>query len=213
MTQLRILSGEWRGHRLHAPPLARPASARAREALFSILLSEQPIANATVLDSYAGSGALGLEALSRGASTAAFFERHPSALRDNIRALDCARRVLLIARDATKPPPPPTPTIPIDLAFFDPPWRLDVLPALLACAAAGWFADESRIVALARDSHSASPWDKAWHPFVLSDVRKSGDTQLLFLRLAPSPQETAPPRGFDRSAAEVLDKEMLDKSL
>ncbi|MDA7984715.1 MAG: RsmD family RNA methyltransferase [Alphaproteobacteria bacterium] len=195
---LRILAGNWRGRKLAAPSAARPTSARAREALFSILLSEGALAGKTVLDACAGSGALGFEALSRGAVSVAFLERDSGALRENIESLQCAGQVVLVGRDALRPPPAPAA---VDLAFFDPPWKSDPLPALVACADAGWLNSETRIVAVVRAAPNQD--SRPWRPFTLVSQRASGDTRLLFLRLADAAPKSD---GFDRDAAEVLHK-------
>jgi 16S rRNA (guanine966-N2)-methyltransferase len=89
---MRIVAGEHRGRRIEAPPGegTRPTSDRVREALFSILSAGGTLHGEAVLDLYAGSGALGLEALSRGADTAEFVEHDPAAaraLRANLDAL------------------------------------------------------------------------------------------------------------------------------
>src|SRR3954468_19260619 len=93
---MRIVAGRWRGRRLVAPPgrTTRPTSDRVREALFSIL---GPLDGERVLDLYAGSGAVGLEALSRGAAEATLVERDPAALRAlraNVEALGADARVI-----------------------------------------------------------------------------------------------------------------------
>jgi 16S rRNA (guanine966-N2)-methyltransferase len=125
---LRIVAGSRRGHRIAAPKgaVTRPTSDRVREALFSML---GPLAGARVLDLFAGSGALGIEALSRGAAHAVFVERARPALavlRENLAALDLgpdvaevrpreARTALRNARAAAET---------YDLVFLDPPYRL-----------------------------------------------------------------------------------------
>ncbi len=82
---VRITAGRWKGRRLEVPAGARPTSGRAREALFSIL--QETIGGARVLDLYAGSGAVGLEAVSRGAARAVLVERDASALIHNVERL------------------------------------------------------------------------------------------------------------------------------
>lgn len=82
----RILAGRWKGRPLHVPASARPTSSRARESLFDILQASIP--GTRVLDLFAGSGAVGLEALSRGAASAVFVESDPKALEDNVATLD-----------------------------------------------------------------------------------------------------------------------------
>src|SRR5215471_5249106 len=111
---MRIVGGTHRGRRLLAPPgdTVRPTSDRAREALFNILshgrlaAAGAPFADAAVLDAFAGTGALGLEALSRGAAAAVFIERDPDAiavLRRNVAALGESERAEILSGDATRP--------------------------------------------------------------------------------------------------------------
>src|SRR4051794_2587454 len=121
---MRIVAGEWRGRRLLAPPgrTTRPTSDRVREALFSIL---GPLDGERVLDLFAGSGALGLEALSRGAREATLVERDRAALkalRANVEALGADARVIggdvaafLDSAGQTGDH--------YDLVFLDPPYR------------------------------------------------------------------------------------------
>jgi 16S rRNA (guanine966-N2)-methyltransferase len=122
---MRIIAGEFRGRTLKAPPdrRARPTADRVREAWFSILGAE--LAGASVLDLFAGSGALGLEALSRGASRVDFVEVSNTsllALRANIAALDVETRVRVHRGDAlafVRRLDVST----YDIAFADPPYR------------------------------------------------------------------------------------------
>src|ERR1700751_6016617 len=135
--RMRIVAGRHRGRRLLAPPgeTVRPTSDRAREALFNILSHGQlaaegiPFAGAAVLDAFAGTGALGLEALSRGAAEAAFIERDPEALatlRQNIAALGEDFHSRVVPGDATRPPRAP---LACALVFLDPPYRSGVAAA------------------------------------------------------------------------------------
>src|SRR5437763_4716459 len=112
---LRIVGGVHRGRRLIAPPgeAVRPTSDRARESLFNILshgdfaAAGLPFAGRPVLDAFAGTGALGLEALSRGAGAAVFIESERNALaalRRNVAMLDESERAHIVAGDATRPP-------------------------------------------------------------------------------------------------------------
>jgi 16S rRNA (guanine966-N2)-methyltransferase len=144
---MRVIAGRYRGRRLQAPPgdATRPTSDRVREALFSVLGDR--VDGARVLDLFAGSGALGIEALSRGAAEATFVDSAPAAiraLRANLEALGAqaevrradARRFLGGASAAARQ---------YDLVFLDPPYRLAgrlgseltaALPAVLAPGAA-----------------------------------------------------------------------------
>ncbi len=110
------------------------------------------VEGARVLDAFAGTGALGLEALSRGATHATFFERHRAALaalRDNIAACGAGDRCTIFPTDATRPPP----GTPHNLVFLDPPYGETLLPrAVAALAGAGWIAPGALLLAeLGRD--------------------------------------------------------------
>jgi 16S rRNA (guanine966-N2)-methyltransferase len=151
---MRIIAGRWRSRPLTAPPGdgTRPTADRARETLFSMLLSRLgSFEGLTVLDLFAGSGALALEALSRGAAQAYLVEREPAArkaIEANIRTLGAAAR--LIGHDATALPPAPAAA---DLLFLDPPYGSGLASGALASArAAGWIAPHAWItVETARD--------------------------------------------------------------
>ena len=147
---MRIITGSARGARLVAPKgeTTRPTSERAKEAIFSVLQFE--VQGKRVLDLFAGSGQMGLEAVSRGASFALFIDSSREALacvRANIaktRAEDRCECRLCDALDFLRG----TPTKPFDLVFLDPPYKAEVLvPALLALAAPGWLSDEATLVA------------------------------------------------------------------
>ena len=184
---MRIVSGSHRGRRLFARPgeTVRPTSDRAREALFNILSHGQfaaggaTIAGTAVLDAFAGTGALGLEALSRGAASAVFIERDPealAALRKNVVALGETTRAQILAGDATRPP---RATVSCGLAFLDPPYRSGLAaPALAALTSAGWFAARALIVVeIATRERLAIPAG-----FTPLDERVYGAARLVFLR-------------------------------
>ena len=121
---MRIIAGEWRGRKLVVPEGAatRPTGDRVRETLFSMLASRLgSFEELRVADLYAGSGALGLEALSRGAAFACFVEQDPraiAAIRANVEALGAAGRSRILARSAEALPPEQ----PFDLILVDPPY-------------------------------------------------------------------------------------------
>ncbi len=151
---MRIIGGAWRGRRLQAPPgeTTRPTADRVRQALFDRLLhapwaGRALVEGADVLDAFAGTGALGLEALSRGAATAVFIERDRAALaalRANIAACRAEPRCTVLAGDALRPPPGG----PAGLVFLDPPYGADLLdPAVAALAAAGRIGPRSLLLA------------------------------------------------------------------
>jgi len=145
---MRIIAGEWRGRKLAAPEglATRPTGDRVRETLFSMLASRLgSFDQLRVADLYAGSGALGLEALSRGAALACFVEQDPRALaaiRANVDALGAGGRARILARSADHLPPEE----PFDLVFADPPYSPGSGSlALRQIIAAGWAAPGSWI--------------------------------------------------------------------
>jgi 16S rRNA (guanine966-N2)-methyltransferase len=150
---VRIIAGRYKGRRLVAPPgtATRPTADRARQALFDMLMhapwAEAAVRNAAVLDVFAGTGALGLEALSRGAASAVFIESaRPAleALRANIAACEATGFCRVLAGDARMPPR----GTPRDLVFLDPPYGQGLVPlALEALRAAGWLAPHTLILA------------------------------------------------------------------
>ena len=140
---MRIIAGAWRGRPLLAPPgrATRPTSDRAREGLFSMLQSRLgSFEDLRVADLFAGTGALGLEALSRGAAHCTFVEKERAALdvlRRNVDRLGAADRADLRAQAAEHAPPPRTPC---DLILLDPPYGSDPSPVLARIADPAWLA-------------------------------------------------------------------------
>jgi 16S rRNA (guanine966-N2)-methyltransferase len=129
---VRIGAGRWKGRRLEVPPGARPTRGRAREALFAVVQGR--IAGARFLDLYAGSGAVGLEAVSRGAAHALLVEPHAAVLERNVSLLapgasevellgvSASRAMALLARRDER----------FDLIFADPPYGLGLAPEIRA---------------------------------------------------------------------------------
>ena len=147
---MRVIGGSWRGRRLDAPEgrTVRPTSDRAREAIFNILAhgahtggGGSPIPDARVLDAFAGSGALGIEALSREAAHATFLDSDPAAIaavETNLSALKALDRAAVRRADCLSPP---RAIAPCGLVFLDPPYGQGLAaPALAALAQAGWIA-------------------------------------------------------------------------
>jgi 16S rRNA (guanine966-N2)-methyltransferase len=138
---MRIIAGEWRGRKLAAPQgmTTRPTADRVRETLFSMLASRiGSFDGLRVADLYAGSGALGLEGLSRGATFACFVDQDPravSAIRANVEALGAGARALVLPRSAKTLPP----MQPFDIVFADPPYAPGAGSAALAeVLRSGW---------------------------------------------------------------------------
>jgi len=149
---VRIVGGRHRGRRLEAPPgdAVRPTSDRARQALFDVLAHaawSPDLEGARVLDAFCGTGALGIEALSRGAAHAVFLDAARASLdatRRNLASLGEEAAATLVRADATRPPPAPRPCT---LAFLDPPYGKGLAArAVPALAAAGWFAPGAVLV-------------------------------------------------------------------
>jgi 16S rRNA (guanine966-N2)-methyltransferase len=183
---VRIVGGALRGRRLTAPPGhdVRPTADRAREGLFNILahgaaFSDFSLAGARVVDAFAGTGALGLEALSRGAAHATFLETDAAArqaLQRNIAALDQGDRCDILARDATRPG---RGRMPASLVFLDPPYGMGLAePAVTALAAAGWLAADAVVVVEHADGEAfAAPAG-----FETVEARRYGAAAFCFMR-------------------------------
>jgi 16S rRNA (guanine966-N2)-methyltransferase len=186
---MRIIGGTRRGLRLadvgegDAAAHLRPTSDRVREAIFNLLINAHgnPVAGAKVLDLFAGTGALGLEALSRGASETTFVDDGPKAnalLRANIAKMRVEGVTLVLRHDATKLLK--NPGAPFNLVFLDPPYAKDLGEAALTAAAnGGWLAPEAVVV-----------WEESLAPspppgFQQFDQRRYGDT-LVTLLTAPA---------------------------
>ena len=123
---MRIVSGKFRGKRLASPrsDSIRPTSDRTRESLFNILAHKRSLQDVRVMDLFAGTGALGLEALSRGGGFCLFIDEGAEAralLRTNIEAMSLEGNTKIFRRDATKPGPAGS-LGKFDLAFLDPPY-------------------------------------------------------------------------------------------
>jgi len=145
---MRVVGGSLRRRTLVAPEgkEVRPTSDRARQALFNILehRDERPLAAARVLDVFAGSGALGIEALSRGAAHCTFIENLGTALaaiRINLAKLGLAGKATVIGRDALNPGTAAGAMLPASIVLMDPPYRSGIAPAALAALIkGGWIA-------------------------------------------------------------------------
>ncbi|MGH6717934.1 MAG: 16S rRNA (guanine(966)-N(2))-methyltransferase RsmD [Alphaproteobacteria bacterium] len=185
---MRVIGGRHRGRRIAAPPgpAVRPTADRVREALFNILvhggLVPGGLDGARVLDLFAGSGALGLEALSRGAAHVTFVERESAAIgaiTRNLAAFGEMSRATVLARDATRPGG--RVGLPVTLAFVDPPYGQGLaLQALARLAAGAWLAAGALVVVetAVREAFVPPPG------FVEVDRRRYGTTVLVFLRAA-----------------------------
>ncbi len=184
---MRVVGGNLRGRVLAAPQsqAIRPTADRLRESLFNILLHaySDPLSGARVLDLFAGTGALGIEALSRGAAFALFIDESAEAralIRENVAALGLGGTSRIFRRDATKLGPV-HPLAPFSLAFLDPPYGQGLAATALASArAGGWLAAaRSIVVEEAAKAEFATP-----EGFTELERRRYDDTEFVFLRPA-----------------------------
>ncbi|MDK9695963.1 MAG: 16S rRNA (guanine(966)-N(2))-methyltransferase RsmD [Siculibacillus sp.] len=182
---MRIVGGRKRGLHLVGPKsrAIRPTSDRLRESLFNILAHGfgDPVEGARVLDLFSGTGALGLEALSRGARFCLFVEEAAEAralIHANVEASDAGGVTKLWRRDATKLGRC-APMEPFDLAFLDPPYGKGLADAaLVALIDGGWLKNEAIVVV----EESASVEVALPTGLEVVDRREQGETRLIFLR-------------------------------
>lgn len=177
---MRIVRGSLGGRVLRAPPGAdtRPTSEKVREAIFNILPS---VEGNYVLDLFAGSGALGIEALSRGAAHATFVDQGKAALtcvRANLRELGLESRATVLSGDAVGHAARQVPPQPWHLVFIDPPYRSDL--AVRSATALANLADDAMIV-IEHDRRNAPPDEVG--SLLRTDQRRYGDTIVSFYKL------------------------------
>jgi 16S rRNA (guanine966-N2)-methyltransferase len=183
---MRIVAGKFRGARIEAPKglATRPTSDQVRQALFNVLEHGAPAVafeGARVLDLFAGSGALGLEALSRGARFCLFIEESAAAraaIRRNVEALGLTGATKIWRRDATRLGPAGTMQL-FDLIFCDPPYGQGLGEGALASAAEGGWVRAGAIAVLEERAAAVIAWPA---PFEEIDRRRYGDTTIVIAR-------------------------------
>lgn len=184
---MRIVAGTLRGRSLAAPSHdgVRPTSDRVRESVFNILahgIDDFSIANARVIDLFAGTGALGLEAMSRGAAYCLFVETAPEAralIRQNVEAFGLTGETRIFRRDAIDLGPAGN-MQPYSLAFLDPPYGAGLgEKALVSLLGGRWLTPGAICVCEERSGVNLDVPDA----FVVLDNRTWGDTQVTFLKL------------------------------
>ena len=184
---MRITAGIHRGRILKVPQgdAVRPTSDKVRQAIFNILQGYGYPADAVVLDGFCGSGALGLEALSRGAAQAVFIEKqtdHLQCTQDNAAGMKVADQCSFILKDVMQIGIRPVTAALAGLVFLDPPYRQNLLaPAIAALAAGAWLAPGALCVC----EHEMLATPVLPSGFVLLDQRRYGDTQVSFVRYDP----------------------------
>ncbi len=192
---MRIVGGRFRGAALAAPQsrAIRPTSDRLRESLFNILAHrfDDPVDGARVLDLFSGTGALGLEALSRGARHCLFVEEAAEArglIRTNIEALSLTGATRLWRRDATRLGPC-APMEPFDLAFLDPPYGRGLADAALAAMVSGGWLKEGALAVVEETSEAEIVVPSA---FEVLDRREQSGSTIVFLKSIPVVRDPVP---------------------
>jgi 16S rRNA (guanine966-N2)-methyltransferase len=187
----RIIAGAYKGHRLQSPPsdVARPTTDRVRESVFAALTSwlgrgdlagDSPLAGISFLDLYAGTGAVGLEALSRGARPVHLVERDPRVAAVAVRNAAALKGGATVTRAAALSFLAAQPAAPYDVVWLDPPYDVpstDLVPVLEAVATGGWLVDDG-IVLVERSARS----EALDFPAEFTDVwkRRYGETDVWF---------------------------------
>jgi 16S rRNA (guanine966-N2)-methyltransferase len=184
---MRVVGGKLKGRNLASPSShdIRPTADRLREALFNILIHayDDPIQDARVLDLFAGTGALGIEAISRGAKFALFVDNGAEAralMRDNVEALGLGGVTKVYRRDATNLGPA-HPMEPFSLVFLDPPYAKGLADkALVSLRDGGWLVPGALLVV----EEAKAAGLKAGEGFTELERRAYDDTEFVFLRAA-----------------------------
>ena len=178
---MRVIAGRFRGRALLSPKgvRIRPTSDRAREALFDLLEhGEPPLRGARFADLFCGTGAVGIEACSRGAAEVMLIDNDPEALRlaeANLERIGAPANVRLLPGDASRLGPARGK---FDLAFLDPPYRSGLAPAALAGLRHGWLAHGARIVV---ELGAKEPFEPP-EGFILEQERRYGAARFVLLR-------------------------------
>lgn len=189
---MRIVAGRWRGHSLFVPdiPDTRPTMDRTRQAVFNILRSANwamdendipVLENAHILDVFAGSGAMGFEALSQGASSAVFFELHPvaiHAIEKNSRKLKADALCRILKTDVRNLPFHAEKVA--QIAFFDPPYKQELIPPALVKLLETRFIDLSTLLVI--ETHKFEIINETIGLDII-DERKYGLSKIVFCRL------------------------------
>lgn len=186
---MKITAGKYGRRTLHVPKGRdiRPTTDKVRQAIFNILGSMGLPQEAVVIDGFCGTGALGLEALSRDARFCIFFDKSRESLqlcRRNVEMLHAGHQARLIHRNVLRPGPRPDDVPPADLIFLDPPYRQNLVkPALSALTADGWVAPGAVVVA---ETEKDGPVE-APEGYQLLDSRLYGECQIqIFENLQPA---------------------------
>ena len=183
MSGLRIIAGQLKGRSIDAPagPQIRPTSDRLRERIFSIVQSRRgSFEGLKVADVFAGTGAMGIEAVSRGAAKAWFVEKHKGSLellKGNVEKVGIAGQARVITADARRLPKADEP---FNILFLDPPYGCGLAePTLKSLVESGWIGEESlTVLEVATDDSIDLP-----EGFLVVDERQQGKSRVIFLTM------------------------------
>lgn len=185
---MRIVAGLYGGRRLSVPKNRdiRPTSDKIRGAILNMLASRDAVVGAAVLDAFCGSGALGLEALSRGAASCTFMDKARDSLElARMNAQDLAAGGVFILKDATKIGTRTQAQEPFSLVFLDPPYKMGLVGAALsALLDGGWLADGAWIVCESENRIESDFLHELPTCFTAEQPKTYGDTRIVMLRYA-----------------------------
>jgi len=178
---MRITAGLYKGRRLQTPDNQniRPTSDRIRQAIFNALESRGLLSEAVVIDGFCGTGALGLEALSRGAKYCLFMDKNTSLCQKNIRSINIAdNQYDILKTDSTKPK---SLTLPqkADLVFLDPPYGQEMIEATLEALFNAGAIDENSMIIAEMGHAEISP-----NALMIEAEKKYGNTKVIFGRIS-----------------------------
>lgn len=182
---MRIIGGSCKGHPLTSPvgQDIRPTSDKVRGAMFNALFSRHAVVDAHVLDAFCGSGALGLEALSQGATSVVFRDVARTSLalaQDNARRLKLEHQCRFLAGDSSKIGAKPATEQAFSLIFLDPPYRKNLVPLTIAALeTGGWIAAGALIVAETEIETHPEGWGDGYE---VSFNKTYGETRVVFLQ-------------------------------
>ncbi len=182
---MRITGGIYGGRLLKAPTGrdVRPTSDKVRQAIFNILNARGLVEDANVLDVFCGTGALGLEALSWGASSCTFIDKSKASLdlcKENFAALKITTPTTFLLKDAVTPPPKPEAASPANLAFLDPPYKQGFITlSLIALVEKGWLVEDAHALIETEKGFAEPQWG-----FETLMERDYGDTRIALLKRA-----------------------------
>ena len=175
---MRIVGGEYRGRKLETPQNddIRPTSDKVRQAVFNMLNARGVVIEAVVIDAFCGTGALGIEALSQGASHAVFFDKNRTSAnlaRGNIQSLGLENKTDIFRQDVINCKARPEQMLPAGLVFLDPPYQQELIPkAIENLKNKNWLAsDVIFLMEMARNEEVISPLIEVTHEKIYGDTK------------------------------------------